>query len=83
LIVLELVLGAYALTEILGLFDRPLLAVAATVAIQFLYHLWHPVDLIGLAAFAIFYWRTRRATPLLLGALGTGLWYLLHQGGAG
>jgi hypothetical protein len=76
---LWLVLGAYAFTELHALSGSVLLAVTAAVGLQELYLQHSPAGVVSLAVFAVFYWRTRRVTPLLLGGVGAHLWIWVHS----
>jgi hypothetical protein len=74
-----LVLGAYAFTELHALSGSVLLAVTAAVGLQELYLHQSPVGVVSLAVFAVYYWRTRRIAPLLLGSVGGHLWVWVHS----
>jgi hypothetical protein len=79
----ELVLRAYLMTEVLALTGSAILAVAASIAVREPYHLYPLPAVVRGLIFSLFYWKTRRATPLVLGAIGSGLWAWLHADGAG
>lgn len=81
---LQIVLSAYVITELRALSGSALLTIAASVGLQALYlqALYLQLSLAGVVSlllFSLFYWRTRRATPLLLGSVVDGLWFLLHS----
>jgi hypothetical protein len=76
---IQLVLVTYVITEVRALSSSTLLAVAASVGLQELY-LQQPLPGIATALiFAVFYWRTRRAAPLLLAGVVDGLWFWLRS----
>ena len=79
-----LVLCAYVITEVQALTGSAVLAVAASAALQQLsrYSLSAPTAMAVLCG-CLFYWKTRRATPVILGIVASGLWVLLHTPHAG
>ena len=78
-----LVLCAYVITEVQALTGSAMLAVAASAALQQLarYSLRLPATVAALFV-CLFYWKTRRATPVMLGIVVSALWVLLHTPGA-
>jgi hypothetical protein len=75
---LWLVLGAYPFTELRALSGRATLALVTTVGLQELYMQYQLAGVVTLLIFSLFYWRTGRATSVLLGGVGTSLWFWLH-----
>ena len=81
-----LIACAFVMTEVLELSGSAVLAVAVSVGLQQFYGMAGTLDrvLSGAAAsllYCLFYWRTRRATPLVVGSFFSKLWILLHQVG--
>jgi membrane protease YdiL (CAAX protease family) len=79
----ELIVRAYLMTEVQALTGSWTLAVALSVAIQFSYHLYYGwVGALGLSfqflVFAIYYARTRRATPIIFAHGVFDLWGLVQ-----
>jgi membrane protease YdiL (CAAX protease family) len=75
----ELVVRAYMMSEVLALTDGAFLAVASSTCFQALYHLYQGRWSALLAAvtfliYSLFYWRTRRVTPVILAHFGHNLW---------
>jgi len=66
----ELIVRAFTMTEVLALSGRPWLAVAASVLLQFSYHLYQGVPAMFLLClflvFSIYFFKTRRIFPLIL-----------------
>jgi len=80
----ELVLCAYLMTEVMVLTSSAVLAVVASIGLQALVHPSSRIPtLVSLLIRCLYYWKTRRATPLLLADLVSGLWVTLHTAGAG
>jgi hypothetical protein len=75
---LHLVLGAYVLTEVEALTGSALAAVAGAIGAQESYAQHGLAGVITLALFTTYYWRTRRATPLILATLGSSVWFWMH-----
>ena len=79
----ELVLCAYLMTEVMVLTSSAVLAVVTSIGFQaLLYHSYRIPTLVSLFIRCLYYWKTRRATPLLLADLVSGLWVTLHTAGA-
>jgi hypothetical protein len=83
---LELIVCAFLMTEVLELSGSAFLAVAASIGLRELYALsptptvWLFLGLSTLI-YSLFYWWTRRATPLVLAFFFQYLWLLLHPAG--
>jgi len=80
----ELIVRAYMMTEVAELTGSAFLAVMGSTCFQALYHLYQGREAALRAAgtfliFSVFYWKTRRATPLVLGHFGHNLWIYLHH----
>ena len=78
--VTTLVFRAYLITEIDALTGNAPLAVVASIAAEELsqFHFSVPGTL-RLLIYTLFYWKTRRATPLLVAVVLASLWVLLHH----
>lgn len=79
----ELIVRAYLMSEILDLTGSALLAIGVSVLLQDAYHLYQGLFAFGLhlwgfLIFALFYWKTRRATPVVLAHFLTNVWLGLH-----
>jgi hypothetical protein len=79
----QLVLVAFVIMEVRALSGSAPLAIAAAVGLQAL-----SVRDLALAGIAdalvrsVFYWRTGRATPLLLASVASGVWFWLYAASA-
>jgi hypothetical protein len=85
---LGVVFQAYVFTEVLELSGSAILAVAASVLLLNIYRPHHTLTAALLPAstyliFSLFYWKTRRATPLVLGHVLYGLMSMLFPVGLG
>jgi len=79
----ELIVRAYLMTEVIELAGSAALAIGLSVLLQDVYHLYQGVfafvtHLWGFLIYAVFYWKTRRATPLVLAHFAHNLWLDLH-----
>jgi membrane protease YdiL (CAAX protease family) len=79
----ELIVRAYMMSEILSLTGNAFLAVAASTCFQALYHLYQgPRGMIYVAwsflLYSLYYWKTRRATPVVLAHCMMNLWISLR-----
>jgi membrane protease YdiL (CAAX protease family) len=67
----ELLVRAYMMSEVLDLTGSAFLAVASSTCLQALYHLYQGrvlafVQALTFLTYSLFYWKTRRATPVVL-----------------
>lgn len=75
----ELILRAYVMTEVGAFTSSAVLAVAASLGLQELYNpLFRTPTVLSVLIRCLYYWKTRRATPLVLGDFAAGLWVMLH-----
>jgi len=78
--VTSLVFRAYLITEVRELTDNAPLAIVASIAAEELSRFYISIPAaIQLLVYSLFYWKTRRATPLLVAAVLAALWVLLHH----
>jgi hypothetical protein len=73
----DLVLRVYVLTEVQALTNSAALALTASVCLPIL-ATFDVAPSVSLLFGSLFYWKTRRATPLVVGTLTAWLWLLLH-----
>jgi membrane protease YdiL (CAAX protease family) len=79
----ELIVRAYLMTEVIDLTGSALLAVGLSVFLQDVYHLYQGVFAViqhamPFLVYSLFYWKTRRATPIVLAHFAHNLWLDLH-----
>jgi len=84
----ELILCAFVMIEVLEVSGSAILAMTASVGLQVFYSMHRSLgtalfQAVTALLYCLFYWRTRRATPLILGVFFYGLWFLLHETGGG
>ena len=82
----ELLVRAYMMSEVLELTGSAFLAVASSTCFQALYHLylgrWPALSAAKtFLIYSLFYWKTRRATPVVLAHFTHNLWLDLSRGG--
>ena len=82
----ELIVRAYMMSEALDLTGSAFLAVASSTCFQGLYHLYQgraPAlsAAVTFLIYSIFYWKTRRATPIILAHFAHNLWLQLLRTG--
>jgi len=78
----ELIVRAYMMSEVLDLTGSAFLAVASSTCLQALYHLyqgrwWALSHAMTFLVYSLFYWKTRRATPVVLAHFAHNFWLAL------
>jgi len=82
----ELLVRAYMMSEVLDLTGSAFLAIGASTCLQAFYHLyqgrgWALIHASTFLVYSLFYWKTRRATPVVLAHFAHNLWLGLSQPG--
>lgn len=79
----ELIVRAYLMTEVIELAGSAAMAIGLSVFVQDVYHLYQGVfafvsHVWTFLIYALFYWKTRRATPVVLAHFAHNFWLGLH-----